>query len=172
MIDSNPVAGLKRLPCDEPVKDRRPLTVEEAEAVFEHSPADILPVLWTFMTTGIRHIELVEMLFSDVDFDLHEVTIRPRTAKSHKARTMPLCDEVYNYIVALKRRAPKRQPVKAPTPERTRQQLANFSRDHVSVTNINTPLKNNLLEKFYRICRKAASRTPSRVVASTFTACG
>ena len=154
-IGANPIAGLKRLPVDKPVKDRRPLTVEEAEAVFEHSPADILPVWWTFMTTDIRHVELVEMLFSDVDFDLREGTVRRRTAKSHKARTVPLCDEVYNYIVELRERAKDRQPDKASSAKQTAQQLANFSRDHVFVGKANTPLKNGLLRRFYRICQRA-----------------
>ena len=111
-IGANPIAGVKRLSHDEPVKDRRPLTVEEVESLFENSPADILPVWYTFVTTGIRHFELVDMLFEDVDFDLREVTIRSRTAKNHKARMVPLCDEVLDYIVALRERAAGRSKAK------------------------------------------------------------
>ena len=37
----------------------------------------------------------------------------------------------------------------------TKQQRANFSRDHVFVTRANTPLKNRLLEDFYEVCKRA-----------------
>ena len=104
-IGSNSIVGLKRLPHDEPVKDRRPLTVDEVEDLFEYSPPDLLPVWHAFMTTGIRHCELVDMLFEDVDFERREVTVRRRTAKNHKARVVLLCDEVLDHIAELRRPA-------------------------------------------------------------------
>jgi integrase len=41
------------------------------------------------------------------------------------------------------------------TPAVTAKQAAAFSRDHVFVTRANTPLKNNLLARFYAICKRA-----------------
>ena len=52
--------------------------------------------------------------------------------------------------------AKHRQPVAGVTADFTARQLASFSHDHVFVTQANTPLKNNLMDRFYSICKRAA----------------
>jgi len=103
---------------------------------------------------GLRD-ELVEMQFDDVDFDSKIVTVRAKTDKGHRSREIPLDDGLLQTIAVLKEEAKHRQPVPGNSPKQTRQQLANFSRSHVFVSKANTPLKNNLLRRFYRICDKA-----------------
>src|SRR5438045_456199 len=75
-LGSNPIAGLEPLRNDEPRKSRRPLTLTEVEAIFEKSPAWLLPVLRLFCSTGLRRDELVELKFSDVDFRGRCITVR------------------------------------------------------------------------------------------------
>jgi integrase len=157
MIGKNPIAKIKPLPVEEEDlrKVRRSLSVEEVEALFEYSPPHLRPIWVVFMTTGIRKMELVDLRFSDIDFDEKTMHIRGSVAKNHKARTIPLSEEVLEMIAELKAAAPDRHPVSAATPLRTRQQLRRFSRDHVFVTPVNTPWVCNLLREFYRVCRAA-----------------
>ncbi|MBW3599058.1 MAG: site-specific integrase [Planctomycetes bacterium] len=154
-IGSNPLAKIKPLPNDTKRKNRRALTVEEATAIFEHSSAYLRPVWRMFCSTGIRREELVELRFSDIDFAGRCIVIRAGMAKSRKTREIPLDDELMAMLTDLRDRAKDREPVEGVTPWHTERQLRNFSRDHVFVTTANTPLKNNLLEKFYAVCRRA-----------------
>ena len=56
-------------------------------------------------------------------------------------------------------RREKRQKSENPVPgwnsTQTEQQRRNFSKDHVFVTEANTPLRNNLLRQFYAVCKRA-----------------
>lgn len=154
-IHNNPITGLKPLCHDNPVKQRRSLTVEEVRAIFACSPPHLSLVWKTLMTTGIRRSELVNMKFRDIDFDRKLLVIPASTAKNHRAREVPLDDEVLTEIAALRDAAQKRRPTPGQTAKQTKQQLASFSKEHVFVTKANTPLKNNLLTRFYAICKRA-----------------
>ena len=147
-IGSNPIAKIKPLTRDTPVKQRRALALEEVEAIFRLAPRSLVPVLRTFATTGIRRSELVELRFSDIDWDRRCIVIRASVAKSKKAREIPLDDGTFEMLVELRDQAPNRQPS-------TDRRVAYFSRDHVFVTGANTPWRNNLLREFYRLCGKA-----------------
>ena len=150
-IGDNSILDLKPLPHDNPLKQRRSLTVEEVMALFNKSPAYLLPVWRMFMTTGIRRGELVNMKFSDVDFERKVVTVRAGTAKNHKEREIPLDGTMLSMIQSLHDQAADRQPVPGKTVQ------GRLSREHVFVTGANTPWKNpgNLLRSFYRICKRA-----------------
>ncbi len=154
-IGTNPIADVKPLRHDELAKERRALTAEEVEALFEKSPVYLRPVWRMFMVTGIRRDELVNMKFSDVDFERKVVTVRAGNAKNHKAREIPLDEEALGFVQELLSQAKQRQPVLGSTLRQTAQQTANFSREHVFVSAANTPLKNNLLRKFYSCCKRA-----------------
>jgi integrase len=155
MLGGNPIADIEPLPHDSPVKERRPLTVDEVTDLFEASP-DYLKAVWRmFMTSGIRRGELVDLRFSDIDYDRQTATVRAVTAKSHKARDIPLDRTVLAMIRDLHDRARRRQPVKGVTRKQTQQQSKSFSRSHVFVSQANTPLRNNLLRRFYAICKRA-----------------
>jgi integrase len=154
-IGTNRIADLKPLRHDSPTKVRRSLSVEEAQAVFACSPDWLRPIWRTFMTTGMRRAELVNLKFRDVDFGRRVLVIPASTAKNHQAREVPLDDELLAEIVARREAAKKRQPVPGKSPRQTRQQLAKFSREHVFVTQANTPLNTNLLKRFYAVCKRA-----------------
>lgn len=154
-IGFNPLAGLEPLRHDTAVKQRRPLDLAEVRAIFETSPAHLLPVWRMFMCTGIRRNELVSLKFSDVDFDRQTVTIRAANAKSKRAREIPLDDTMLAMLVELRDAAAARQPVVGKTAGLTVAQAATFSRSHVFVSQANTPLANNLLTRFYAVCKRA-----------------
>jgi integrase len=157
-IGSNPIAGIKPLPHDTPTKVRRSLTHEELEALFAASPEYLRPVWRAFACTGLRKEELVELRFADFDDNGPTgptVTVRAEVAKNHRAREIPLDHDLFTTILRLRDEAKNRQTVKGWTPKHTELQAANFSRDHIFVTNANTPFRNNLLTRFYMCCRRA-----------------
>ncbi|HUE71012.1 MAG TPA: site-specific integrase [Pirellulaceae bacterium] len=148
-IGINPIAGLKPLRSDDPRKQRRALTVEEAEAIFREAPAYLRPVLRLFCSTGLRRGELLGLRFSDVDFDGRTITIRASQAKSGKAREIPLDDYSLRLLEEQRDAAKHREPIPGKTP------ADRFSRDHVFVTAWNTPMMNNPLRAFYAVCKRA-----------------
>jgi integrase len=154
-IGSNPLAGLKPLRHDKPVKQRRSLNVEEIDRLFANSPAYLLPAWRTFACTGLRLKELADLRFSDIDVERQTLTVRAEVAKSKKAREIPLDDALLAMLVELKGRAGERQPVAGKTEAETVDQAARFSRDHVFVTTANTPHRSGLLKLFYGACKRA-----------------
>ena len=155
LIGRNPIQGLKPLPHDKPVKNRRPLTKEEVDAIFLASPEYLRPVWRMFMCTAIRKVELTELKFSDIDFAERTVCVRAEWAKNRREREIPLDDELLGMLEELKAAARSRRPMPGPTATQTKQQEDNFSRDHVFVSQANTPLRNNLLKRFYAVCKRA-----------------
>jgi integrase len=153
-IGSNPIANLAPLRHDALAKERRALTLAEVQRLFDVSP-EYLKLVWRmFMCTGIRKNELVELRWDDVDFDARAIVIRAHRAKNHKAREIPLEDGVHAMLVALHEQAERHQPVPGRTPSITAAQERTFSKEHVFVTNANTPWRNNLLVRFYMVCKR------------------
>ncbi|MCC9608081.1 tyrosine-type recombinase/integrase [Blastopirellula sp. JC732] len=161
-IASNPIRGLKPLRHDRKKKERRSLTADEVATILQESPGFLRPVWLTFMTTGLRLKELVELRFRDVDLERRVAIVRPEISKNHQQREVPLCDEAVAIIRDLAAKALQRRPVEGITPDVTAKQTANFSQDHVFVSGANTPLRNNLLRHFYAICKKAGIRDAKR----------
>jgi len=154
-IGHNPIASIKPLPQGDPTKQRRALTLEEVEALFEHSPERLKPVWRLFMVSGIRREELVDLRFDDINWDRQTMTVRVSVAKSKKTREIPLDDTAMSMLIELREASADRDPVAGQTAQQTEQQLRNFSRDHVFVSRVNTPMRNNLLRAFYAICKRA-----------------
>ena len=154
VIAHNPIAVVSPLPHDQKSKQRRSLTLEEVESLFHHSPDYLRPVWRLFMVTGIRKEELVDLRFDDIDWDRQTMTVRASVAKSKRSREIPLDDAMMAVLIKLKEQAADREPMVG----RSRIQVAqraNFTRDHVFVTQANTPLCNNLLDRFYSTCKRA-----------------
>ena len=154
-IGSNPLSGLSPLAHDAPKKVRRSLTLAEIQSILDASPSHLRPVWLTYMTTGLRRSELVQLLFADIDFERRALTVRASAAKNHKERDVPLDDEVLTLLAERKRQARFRKPVVGTTKKQTQQQQDAFSKTHVFVTQVNTPLRNNLLRQFYSVCKAA-----------------
>lgn len=111
------------------------------------APDYLKPVLRLYASTGMRRNELVELLFSDIDFDRRCITVRASKSKSKKPREILVDDDTLAMLAELQEKAGGRKPVEG-------HQDA-FSRQHVFVTAINTPLRNNLLRAFYAVCKRA-----------------
>ena len=155
VIDQNPIADVDRLSHTQLAKQRRPLTLEEVQSLFEHSTPDLIPVWRMFMTTGLRRGELSDLRFDDIDWARQTLTVQASNAKSKKAREIPLDDATMSMLVEQREKAADREPVDGPSPAMTASQHRLFSRDHVFVSTVNTPLAHNLLSRFYGTCRRA-----------------
>ena len=151
LIGSNPIASVEPLANDTPKKQRRSLTAEEVERIWEHSPPHLTNVWRMFATSGIREDELANMVFEDVDHDRQTVVVHSGTAKNHKSREIPLDETMLATIRQLEGEAPDRKPVKG----RTRP--GKLSTRHVFVTGADTPwlVNGNLLRAFYAVCERA-----------------
>ncbi|PHS04016.1 MAG: hypothetical protein COA78_17120 [Blastopirellula sp.] len=147
-IAHNPVAGLKELEHI-PEKERRALTIAEAEELMKQSPKHWRDIWRFFMVSGMRHDELVEFQFSDIDYDRKIATVQKKNAKSKKAREIPLEDFVLADLREREKLAKHRKPARGVRGGE------NFSQDHVFVTRQNTPRKNNVLRQFYAFAKKA-----------------
>ena len=104
---------------------------------------------------GVPKAELINLTWPDIDFRSRSAKVRAASDKTHTTREIPLDDEAMAILAELKRSAAQRQPVNGLTDAQTARQHANFSRHHVFVTRANTPLRNNLLKRFYAVCRRA-----------------
>jgi integrase len=141
VIAANPIAAVEALAHPKPVKVRRSLSLEEVEMVFEHTPADLLPVFRLYATTGMRKSEVVTLRFSDIDWERKTLTVRAEAAKDKESREVPLEDLSLELLRGLHEAADSR-------PE-------GWSRDVVFLTCRGNPLRNNLLRRFYVVCKNA-----------------
>lgn len=139
VIDSNALGDIDRLAEGDPTKVRRALTAEEVAAVFEHSRPEMVPVWRLYATTGMRKMELVTLLFSDVDWEGKAIVIRASVAKGKKCRRVLLDDAMLAMLIEL-----REQP-----------RTAGWDREHVFVNHIGRPHRHNLLRKFYGTCKLA-----------------
>jgi integrase len=133
-IGANPLAGLEPLSVDKPKKKRRSLSADEIERIFEHSPEYLKPVWRLFAVTGVRHRELTELLFTDIDFAQGTITIRAEISKNHEERIIPIDDDTLGMLRILKAKA---------------------TSNYVFVSSNGIPFRNKLLERFYTVCKKA-----------------
>ena len=147
-IASNALAEVKRLPEGDPTKVRRALSADEVEAIFKHSGREMVPVWRLYATTGMRKMELVSLLWSDIDFGDKSLTIRASVAKGKRSRRVLLEDAMLAMLVALRDQAEHR-------PE-------GWDREHVFVNQEGRPHIHNLLRKFYGTCRKAGIKDGKR----------
>jgi integrase len=154
-IGSNPIKSVMPLKHDKPTKQRRALTAAEFQAIFDKSNPRLRAIWRMFASTGIRRDELVSLTFDDVDWEARSIVISAGNSKNHKPREIPLDDEMFATLEQLREQAQDRQPVVGKTPKATAQQAKNFSAEHVFVTQANTPWRNNLLQRFYAVCKRA-----------------
>jgi integrase len=156
LICNNPIGSLSPLKYDVPFKERRALTVDEVQAILDAATDHYRPVWRALLTTGMRVSELAGLRFRDVDWGTREFIVRSRTAKNHTERRIPIEDaDVWADLLKRRKTARDRQPGLGTTAERTAQIRARFTRDHVFVTEVNTPLGNNVRPRFYETCKRA-----------------
>ncbi|MDO9177706.1 MAG: tyrosine-type recombinase/integrase [Agitococcus sp.] len=70
----------------------------------EDAYTDLLtPIILLAMNTGLRRGELLQLSWSDINFEQHYLTVRAENAKSGKARRIPLNAESYQILSTWKR---------------------------------------------------------------------
>ena len=108
VLASNPLADVKRLPEGDPKKVRRALTADEVGAIFKHSRPEMVPVWRLYATTGMRKMELVSLLFSDIDWESKSIVIRASVAKGKRPRHILLDDSMLAMLIELNAEAKNR----------------------------------------------------------------
>lgn len=154
-IGFNPIAGIPALENDEPRKVRRSLTLDEANRLLTEASPRLRPMFLLMLSTGMRRSEAVELRFNDIDWVNGVITVTPKNAKSRKRRIFPVTSWLLEALTALRNDAASREPVPHPNAMQSAKQAASFSRDHVFVTPVNTPWRNNLLRRFRDTCQRA-----------------
>ena len=142
VIASNSLVEVERLPEGDPTERcaDRSLSMRST-AVFANCSPELKPVLRLYATTGMRKRELVRLLFDDVDWESQSLTVRISVAKGKKAREIPIDDETMAMLVGLRERAADRPD--------------GWDHEHVFVNRIGNPLRNDLLDRFYVVCKRA-----------------
>jgi integrase len=160
LIGSNPLDGVKPLPHDRP-KEGRPLTDDEVRRLLDASPPRWRDVWYAFLVTGMRKGEVAALLFTDVDWEARELIVRSYRAKGKRERRIPIDDGLWDILRRQQAGAAARRPGKGKRPQDTERILARFSREHVFVNSVNTPLTHNstLYEVFMGCCRRAGIET-------------
>lgn len=104
-LESSPGLGVKKLK-NEDAKPRRFLTEFECKRLLAESPKVLFPIFFTFMNTGMRRAELVNLEWTDVDHERRIIRIRrkpfwmPKTGE----REIPINDDLFLQL----RKLPKR----------------------------------------------------------------
>ena len=95
--ESNPVSKVKFFK-EAPPKERI-LTLDEEKALLESSPSHLKPVLITALNTGMRYGELLNLTWSDVEFDSGYIHVSQ--SKSGKSRKIPMNETVKETLLNL-----------------------------------------------------------------------
>src|SRR5262249_14109958 len=88
-IGTNPLAQFDPLPHDHP-KEGRALSDDEVRRLLTRSPQPWRDVWFAYLVTGMRKMELGNLLFADIDWDSREIVVRGSRAKNHQQRRMPI----------------------------------------------------------------------------------
>lgn len=143
MITDNPIKRVKNGKQTR-TKPRRALTTDEVQKLLDTSPEIYRRVWQTFLCTGLRRGELVELRWSDVDLDARTIRVRAETVKTRKGRKMPIPQELAAMLADMKA---ERDP---------------DAGDPVFVNEAGRPWRCNLLKRLKR-CIKAAKINPTGV---------
>jgi integrase len=159
IIGSNPIDKLKPLLHDRP-KDGRPLEDDEVGRLLERSTAPWRDMWYAYLVTGMRQMELAELLFRDIDWESRELIVRTYRAKNHRERRVPIEDGLWDILKRQAETAADRQPGTSRFPRVAARVKDLLTRDHVFVTTANTPLSQSTLYRaFIRYCGLAEIQT-------------
>jgi integrase len=100
-VDENPCRRVKRF--SEAGRERETyLTADESRALVAAADNALRPLLVCALLTGMRRGELVGLRWRSVDFVRSEITIQPETAKTGKARVIPMAADLRAELETLK----------------------------------------------------------------------
>jgi len=103
LVVENPAAGIK--PVRENGARTRFLSQEEIHSLLEAATEEFCPILLTALHTGMRRGEIIELRWTDVDFNNRMITIQD--SKSGKKRMIPINDILYETLKVLPSRFQK-----------------------------------------------------------------
>ncbi len=130
MIVADPLSGLRKLQNTKKV--RRSLLPDEVKSLLKNSGKR--RIIWlTFLNTGLRRAELVELKWKDVDLENGRITISKDLPGKGVGR-VPMSEEIKAELVLLGRGEPD---------------------DYVFTTKNGTPYRNKLMREFRRCLKKA-----------------
>jgi integrase/recombinase XerD len=160
LIGSNPVGHIDPLPHDR-AKEGRPLLDDEVRRLLEASRQPWRDIWYAYLVTGVREMELANLLLRDVDWEARELIVRTYRAKNHRERRIPIEDGLLAVLKRQAQEAPQRVAGAQRNcfgGERVIRELC--SRDHLFVSTVNTPLSGHALyHAFMRSCRAADIQT-------------
>ncbi len=85
-----------------PPRARKRWTEQEVQRLLDNSPAVYKPIWFVFLMTGLRHGELAELRWGDVDLNRAEIHVRPDIAKTGKGGRIPMGEELVEVLAELK----------------------------------------------------------------------
>ncbi|GBR74134.1 integrase [Candidatus Termititenax aidoneus] len=88
-IKNNPYISKRIGKLPENVRERY-LTVEEEKQLLDNATAWAQYVITVCLQTGLRHNELSNFLFSDINYTNNYITVRAEISKNKKSRTIPI----------------------------------------------------------------------------------
>ena len=104
-LDKNPASGVKLIKTDDS-KKRRFLTGEECKKLLENASKEDYPIFATFLNTGMRRAELVNLEWTDIDLEQGTIKIQRKSFWLPKTgeREIPTNWDIFDIL----RRLPKR----------------------------------------------------------------
>ena len=81
----NPLQSWRPL-RERPVKKRRAMPPEEVQKLLAKSPVHRRVVYATFLASGVRRSELIQLLVTDLHLDRNLLVVRPEISKTAKLR--------------------------------------------------------------------------------------
>ena len=156
-IGSNPISDLR--PLDHHAKACRGFSTEEVSRLLGAATPHYRDIWYAYLTTGLRKMELADLLFRDVDWRSREIIVRAANAKGKRERRIPVDDDLFAIITRHHREASRRTPGARSGKSTTKVIRDLFTREHVFVTQQSTPLGVNLWREFIATCRRAKIET-------------
>ena len=151
-IGSNPIKNLKKL--REQKKEERALEVSEMQEILFNSTEHWRRIWNAYFASGLRKMELANLLFSDIDWDAKEIIVRATLTKNSLERRIPIDEHLYEILLLQRKAAGRRKPGSWSDKATTERIRNRFSKKHVFVTSANTPLGGNLYRSFIAACKK------------------
>jgi integrase len=102
-LKENPTSEVTKLKVTD-AKPVRFLTVEECQQLLESSPADLYPIFFTYLNSGMRKAELENLEWEDIDFKRRKIKIRHKEFWQPKTgeREIPISQSLYDILESLK----------------------------------------------------------------------
>jgi integrase len=139
-LKENPTKGVTKLKVEKS-KQPRFLSTEEIDRLLKFAPADLYPIIFTFINTGMRKAELENLQWGDVDLKRRQISIRAKATWLPKTgeRIIPINDKLLEVLESHKANANK------------------LTKDsYVFGEPDGSKLKSKLRDQFIRVAKKAA----------------